>query len=105
MTFRVDRLIEEDVTVLRLSGRIKAEELDVLRAAVEEESGAVAIDLKDVGLIDDDASGSWQSSKPTAAHSESVRPSSGNASIESGRRRGRTSRKREDEQGEHGDEG
>jgi hypothetical protein len=54
MTFRVDRLIEEDVTVLRLSGRIKAEELDVLRAAVEEESGAVAIDLKDVGLIDGD---------------------------------------------------
>jgi hypothetical protein len=68
-------------------------------------AGAVAIDLRDVGLIDDDASGSWQSSKPTAAHSESVRPSSGNGSIESGRRRGRTSRKREDEQGEHGDEG
>jgi hypothetical protein len=55
MTFRVDRLIEEDVTVLRISGRIKAEELEVLRSAVEEESAAVAIDLKDVGLIDRDA--------------------------------------------------
>ena len=55
MTFRVDRLIEEDVTVLLISGRIKAEELDVLRAAVAEGSGAVAIDLKDVGLIDGDA--------------------------------------------------
>ena len=47
-------MIEEDATVLRISGRIKAEELEVLRAAVEEQSGAVAIDLQDVGLIDGD---------------------------------------------------
>jgi hypothetical protein len=40
---------------LRISGRITAQELEVLRAAVEEESGAVAIDLQDVGLIDRDA--------------------------------------------------
>lgn len=38
-----------------MSGRITAQELEVLRAAVEEESGAVVIDLKDVGLIDGDA--------------------------------------------------
>ena len=55
MTCRVDRLIEEDLTVLRISGRITTEHLEVLRAAVEEESGAVAIDLEDVGLIDGDA--------------------------------------------------
>ena len=55
MAFRVDRLIEEDLTVLRISGRLIAEELEVLRAAVEEERGDVAIDLKDVGLIDGDA--------------------------------------------------
>ena len=52
---RVDRLIEPDLAVLRISGRITAQELEVLRAAVEEESGAVVIDLKDVGLIDGDA--------------------------------------------------
>jgi anti-anti-sigma regulatory factor len=55
MTCRVDRLIEADLTVLRISGRIAAQELEVLRAAVEEESGHVVIDLKDVGLIDGDA--------------------------------------------------
>ena len=55
MTYRVNHLIEDDVTVLRLSGQITAGELEVLRAAVEEESGAVAIDLKEVGLIDRDA--------------------------------------------------
>jgi hypothetical protein len=55
MTCRVDRLIEPDSTVLRISGRITAQELEVLRAAVEKESGAVVIDLKDVGLIDGDA--------------------------------------------------
>ena len=55
MTCRIDRLIEPDLMVLRISGRITAQELEVLRAAVEEESGAVAIDLQDVGLIDRDA--------------------------------------------------
>lgn len=55
MTCRIDRLIEPDLTVLRMSGRITAQELEVLRAAVEEESGAVVIDLEDVGLIDGDA--------------------------------------------------
>jgi hypothetical protein len=55
MACRVDRLIEPEVTVLRISGRITAQELEVLRAAVEEESGAVVLDLKDVGLIDGDA--------------------------------------------------
>ncbi len=55
MTFRVDRLIEGDLAILRVSGRLTAEGLDVLRAAVEQENGAVAIDLKDVGLIGRDA--------------------------------------------------
>ena len=48
-------MIEPDLAVLRISGRITAQELEVLRAAVEEEIGAVVIDLKDVGLIDGDA--------------------------------------------------
>lgn len=55
MTFRIDRLIEQGSTVLLTSGRLTAAELEVLRAAVEEERGDVAIDLRDVGLIDRDA--------------------------------------------------
>jgi anti-anti-sigma regulatory factor len=54
MSFRVDRLIEGDLTVLRISGRLTAEQLEVLRAAVGEERGDVAIDLRDVSLLDGD---------------------------------------------------
>ena len=56
MTCRVDRfLTEEGAAVLRLSGRITAEDVDVLRAALEQETGAVDIDLRDVSLIDREA--------------------------------------------------
>ena len=53
MTFRIDRLlIEKDLVVLRISGRITKQDLDVLRAALAHDSGAVAIDLADVDLVD-----------------------------------------------------
>jgi hypothetical protein len=56
MACRVDRfLTEEGAAVLRVSGRITAEDVDVLRAALGQESGAVAIDLRDVSLIDREA--------------------------------------------------
>jgi hypothetical protein len=55
MTFRIDRLIEAERVILRVSGRITSEDLEVLRAAIEEESRPVAIDLKDVELVDGDA--------------------------------------------------
>jgi hypothetical protein len=56
MTCRVDRfLTEEGAAVLRVSGRITAEDVDVLRAALEQESGAIVIDLRDVSLIDREA--------------------------------------------------
>jgi hypothetical protein len=56
MACRVDRfLTEEGDAVLRVSGRITAEDVDVLRAALGQESGAVAIDLRDVSLIDREA--------------------------------------------------
>ena len=56
MTCRVDRfLTEEGAAVLRLSGRITDEDVDVLRAALEQEAGAVDIDLRDVSLIDREA--------------------------------------------------
>ena len=56
MTCRVDRfLTEEGAAVLRLSGRITAEDVDVLRAALAQEAGAVDVDLRDVSLVDREA--------------------------------------------------
>jgi len=38
--------------VLRISGRISGDDTDVLRAAIDQERGAVAIDLDEVGVVD-----------------------------------------------------
>ena len=40
--------------VLRISGRITQDDIPVLRAAIEQERGALAIDLTEVGLVDRD---------------------------------------------------
>jgi len=40
--------------VLSVSGRITKDDIPVLRAAIEQERGALAIDLADVGLVDRD---------------------------------------------------
>jgi DNA-binding GntR family transcriptional regulator len=56
MTCRVDRfLTEEGAAVLRLSGRITDEDVDVLRAALAQEAGAVDVDLRDLSLVDREA--------------------------------------------------
>jgi len=52
MTCRIDRVLEDDLEVFYVSGRIEGEDLDVLRAAIGPETGALAIDLRDIGLID-----------------------------------------------------
>jgi hypothetical protein len=52
MTCRIDRLSFEQGVVLRISGRIAAEDLDVVRAALEK---VVAIDLAEIELLDRDA--------------------------------------------------
>ena len=41
--------------VLRISGRITEQNVDTLRAALEQEGKTVAIDLKDVLLVDGEA--------------------------------------------------
>jgi ABC-type transporter Mla MlaB component len=38
--------------VLRISGRIARDDVDVLRSALDQERGAIAIDLAEVGLVD-----------------------------------------------------
>jgi len=51
MTCRIDRLAIEQRVVLRISGRIAGEDLEVLRTALTE-SRVVAIELAEVELVD-----------------------------------------------------
>ena len=51
MTCRIDRLSIEPRVVLRISGRIAGEDLEVLRTALTE-SRVVAIELAEVELVD-----------------------------------------------------
>ena len=57
MVFRIDRLLGggEDITVLRLSGRMEAEQVDMLRELLEQEKGKVAIDCREVTLVSREA--------------------------------------------------
>jgi anti-anti-sigma regulatory factor len=53
MACRIDRLVtERGLVVLRISGRITGDDVDVLRAAIDQEWGAVAIDLEEVEVVD-----------------------------------------------------
>ena len=53
MACRIDRLqAERDLVVLRISGRITRDDVDILCAAINEEPGAIAIDLDEVSLVD-----------------------------------------------------
>lgn len=53
MTCRIDRLATEtDLVVLRISGQITGDDVDVLGAAIDQERSAIAIDLREVGLVD-----------------------------------------------------
>ena len=54
MAFRIDRLAGEKGLVFRISGRIAQDDVDVLRAVIDRECGAVAIDLGELGLVDRD---------------------------------------------------
>ena len=56
MSCRIDRLvIGKDLVALRISGRIAGQDVDLLRALLEQETSAVAIDLKEVLLVDREA--------------------------------------------------
>jgi len=53
MAFRVERLVSGgDLVVLRVSGRIHAEHVDMLRELLELEEVRVVVDLRDVRLVD-----------------------------------------------------
>lgn len=56
MTFRINRLvIEENLVILSICGRITTQEVDMLRNLLDQEKNRVAIDLKDVVLVDREA--------------------------------------------------
>jgi ABC-type transporter Mla MlaB component len=53
MTCRIDRLVtREGLLILHISGQITGKDVDLLRSVLEQEKGVVAIDLKDVLLVD-----------------------------------------------------
>jgi hypothetical protein len=56
MSCRIDRrVIGEDLVVLCISGRITGQHAEMLRDVLEEEGDALAIDLKNVSLVDREA--------------------------------------------------
>jgi hypothetical protein len=56
MSCRIDRLVSgDDIVVLCISGRITEQDLDIFHNVIEQEASTVAIDLKNVVLIDREA--------------------------------------------------
>ena len=56
MAFRIERLVSgEDLVVLRVSGRIHAEHVDMLRELLGLEEVKVLVDLREVTLVDREA--------------------------------------------------
>jgi hypothetical protein len=56
MTCKIDRVLTNDRgVVLRVSGHITGRDVETLRAALEQEERAEAVDLRDVLLIDREA--------------------------------------------------
>jgi hypothetical protein len=56
MSCRIDRIVlSETLVILRVSGQITGHQVDTLRNALESESCAPVIDLKNVTVVDRDA--------------------------------------------------
>jgi anti-anti-sigma regulatory factor len=55
MSFRIDRINGKDLVVFLVSGKLTGEHVDTLRNVLRQESRALAIDLKNVSVVDRDA--------------------------------------------------
>jgi hypothetical protein len=56
MSCRIDRVVSEgNLTVLCVSGKISGQHVHTLRNVLRQEAGALAIDLKNVSLVDREA--------------------------------------------------
>jgi anti-anti-sigma regulatory factor len=52
MTLKIERIAGKRKTRIRLSGQIRAEHLDQLKAEIERDGPQVALDLEEVDLVD-----------------------------------------------------
>jgi hypothetical protein len=56
VTCKIHRqVLAENRVILRVSGRIAGDDVNTLRTLLEQESGALTLDLKNVRLVDDEA--------------------------------------------------
>jgi anti-anti-sigma regulatory factor len=54
MSCRIDRVVDGNLIVLSVSGTITGQHVDTLRNVLQQEAGPLAIDLKNVSLVDRD---------------------------------------------------
>ena len=54
MTLRIEKSSERNTTTIRLIGRVRAEYLDALNAEIKNSEPPVALDLREVSLVDVD---------------------------------------------------
>jgi hypothetical protein len=53
MSCRIDRLVGEGgAVIMRISGRLAAHDVDILRSLLDQEPGTVALDLRDLLFVD-----------------------------------------------------
>jgi hypothetical protein len=52
MTLKIERISGKRRTRIRLSGKVRAEHLDQLKAEIERDGPRVALDLEEVDLVD-----------------------------------------------------
>lgn len=56
MSFRIDQVLSKgDRVVLRVSGRMRAENVDTLRGVLGQQNSRIVIDLEEVALVDREA--------------------------------------------------
>jgi glutathione S-transferase len=55
LTFRIDRALEGTASILRLSGRLRAEELEALKDELAKSGWTAVLDLDELTLLDVDA--------------------------------------------------
>jgi hypothetical protein len=56
MACRIDRLVTDDgVAVMKISGKLTAHDVEMIRALVQPEAGVTAIDMSDLLFVDRDA--------------------------------------------------
>jgi len=75
MACRIDRLVTQDgVVVMKISGRLTAHDVEMLRTLLERESGVIAFDLRDLLFVHRDAVGLLARSEASGAELRNCPP-------------------------------